>query len=304
MAATGPRNSDHRCPRDSGRAGGRPRTASPAPPSCSPSGPAVAAVDVRGGAPGSRETELLAPETLVDRIDAVVLSGGSAFGLDAASRCDGLARRGGPRVQDRTEAGRASDRGADRAGRDPVRPWFPGPAALDRRAAVIAALGRAAVTRGGQGFRAGQCRGRARRHGGPAQGRDRQRLAASRRRPDGRRDRRGQQLGRDGAARLRALLGRRSGARRRNRRRSRRSPRRRSIRKTIPAAAPLRPAPTRRSRWSPPMRRSTSAAAAASRSWRRTASPGRSARRTRRSTATPSLRYRPATVRQPRRSTC
>jgi L-aminopeptidase/D-esterase-like protein len=47
--------------------------------------PAVAAVDVRGGAPGSRETELLAAETLVERIDAVVLSGGSAFGLDAAS---------------------------------------------------------------------------------------------------------------------------------------------------------------------------------------------------------------------------
>ena len=47
--------------------------------------PAVASVDVRGGAPGSRETELLAPGTLVDRIDAVVLSGGSAFGLDAAA---------------------------------------------------------------------------------------------------------------------------------------------------------------------------------------------------------------------------
>jgi L-aminopeptidase/D-esterase-like protein len=46
--------------------------------------PAVAAVDVRGGAPGTRETELLAPEALVDRIDAIVLSGGSAFGLDAA----------------------------------------------------------------------------------------------------------------------------------------------------------------------------------------------------------------------------
>ncbi len=47
--------------------------------------PAVAAVDVRGGAPGSRETELLAPGTLVDRVDAIVLSGGSAFGLDAAA---------------------------------------------------------------------------------------------------------------------------------------------------------------------------------------------------------------------------
>ena len=47
--------------------------------------PAVASVDVRGGAPGSRETELLALGTLVDRVDAIVLSGGSAFGLDAAA---------------------------------------------------------------------------------------------------------------------------------------------------------------------------------------------------------------------------
>jgi L-aminopeptidase/D-esterase-like protein len=47
--------------------------------------PAAASIDVRGGAPGTRETELLAPETLVDRVDAIVLSGGSAFGLDAAA---------------------------------------------------------------------------------------------------------------------------------------------------------------------------------------------------------------------------
>ncbi len=47
--------------------------------------PATAAVDVRGGAPGTRETELLSVDTLVDRIDAIVLSGGSAFGLDAAA---------------------------------------------------------------------------------------------------------------------------------------------------------------------------------------------------------------------------
>jgi L-aminopeptidase/D-esterase-like protein len=46
--------------------------------------PAVAAVDVRGGAPGSRETELLGPAALVAHVDAIVLSGGSAFGLDAA----------------------------------------------------------------------------------------------------------------------------------------------------------------------------------------------------------------------------
>ena len=47
--------------------------------------PAVAAVDVRGGAPGTRETDLLEAHRTVERIDAVVLSGGSAFGLDAPS---------------------------------------------------------------------------------------------------------------------------------------------------------------------------------------------------------------------------
>lgn len=46
---------------------------------------AAAGVDVRGGAPGTRETDLLAPENLVQEIHAVVLAGGSAFGLDAAS---------------------------------------------------------------------------------------------------------------------------------------------------------------------------------------------------------------------------
>lgn len=45
---------------------------------------AVAAVDVRGGAPGTRETDALAPENLVDEVDAIVLAGGSVFGLDAA----------------------------------------------------------------------------------------------------------------------------------------------------------------------------------------------------------------------------
>ncbi len=46
---------------------------------------AVGGVDVRGSAPGTRETDLLAPINLVDRINAVLLSGGSAFGLDAAT---------------------------------------------------------------------------------------------------------------------------------------------------------------------------------------------------------------------------
>jgi L-aminopeptidase/D-esterase-like protein len=44
-----------------------------------------AAVDVRGGAPGTRETDLLAPTSLVQQVDAIFLSGGSAFGLDAGS---------------------------------------------------------------------------------------------------------------------------------------------------------------------------------------------------------------------------
>jgi L-aminopeptidase/D-esterase-like protein len=48
-------------------------------------GGAVAAVDVRGGAPGTRETDVLRPGNLVDRVHAVLLSGGSAFGLDAAT---------------------------------------------------------------------------------------------------------------------------------------------------------------------------------------------------------------------------
>ena len=44
----------------------------------------VGGVDVRGGAPGTRETDLLDPTRLVDRVDAVVLAGGSAFGLATA----------------------------------------------------------------------------------------------------------------------------------------------------------------------------------------------------------------------------
>jgi L-aminopeptidase/D-esterase-like protein len=46
---------------------------------------AVAGVDVRGGAPGSRETDLLDPVNTVEQVHAIVLAGGSAFGLDAAS---------------------------------------------------------------------------------------------------------------------------------------------------------------------------------------------------------------------------
>lgn len=47
--------------------------------------PFTAGIHVMGGAPGSRETDLLAPDKTVEQVDALVLSGGSAFGLDAAS---------------------------------------------------------------------------------------------------------------------------------------------------------------------------------------------------------------------------
>ena len=50
-----------------------------------PERPVLTAVDVRGGAPGTRETDLSDPACLVDRVDAITLAGGSAFGLDAAS---------------------------------------------------------------------------------------------------------------------------------------------------------------------------------------------------------------------------
>jgi L-aminopeptidase/D-esterase-like protein len=55
-----------------------------------PDAGAVAGVDVRGSAPGTRETDLLRPTALVERINAICLAGGSAFGLAAA---DGVMRR-------------------------------------------------------------------------------------------------------------------------------------------------------------------------------------------------------------------
>ena len=55
-----------------------------------PEGGAVAGVDVRGGGPGTRETDVLDPRNLVERVHAVVLTGGSALGLAAA---DGVAQR-------------------------------------------------------------------------------------------------------------------------------------------------------------------------------------------------------------------
>jgi L-aminopeptidase/D-esterase-like protein len=58
-----------------------------------PASGAVAGVDVRGGGPGTRETDLLNPLNAVERVNAIVLSGGSAYGLATA---DGVMRRLGP----------------------------------------------------------------------------------------------------------------------------------------------------------------------------------------------------------------
>ncbi|MFI0788586.1 P1 family peptidase [Streptomyces lydicus] len=103
-----------------------------------PEGGAVAAVDVRGGGPGTRETDALDHRNLVQRIEAVVLTGGSAFGLDAASGVVGWLE----------DAGRGFRVGPDPAQVVPVVPA----AALfdlgrggDWRARPDAALGRAAV---------------------------------------------------------------------------------------------------------------------------------------------------------------
>jgi L-aminopeptidase/D-esterase-like protein len=57
--------------------------------------PVITSADVRGGGPGTRELELLAPGHTVEHVDAIVLSGGSAFGLDAASGVQAYLREQG-----------------------------------------------------------------------------------------------------------------------------------------------------------------------------------------------------------------
>ncbi|MBI1205106.1 MAG: peptidase T4 [Rhodopseudomonas sp.] len=57
--------------------------------------PVAASIDVRGGGPGTRETALLDPAQTVEGIDAIVLSGGSAYGLDAASGTQAYLREHG-----------------------------------------------------------------------------------------------------------------------------------------------------------------------------------------------------------------
>ncbi|MEO0910764.1 MAG: P1 family peptidase, partial [Pseudomonadota bacterium] len=57
--------------------------------------PMIASVAVHGGAPGTRDVALLEPENSVESIDAITLSGGSAFGLDAASGVQSWLRQNG-----------------------------------------------------------------------------------------------------------------------------------------------------------------------------------------------------------------
>jgi D-aminopeptidase len=64
--------------------------------------PAIASIDIRGGSPGSRETDLLDPAMMVEHIDAIALSGGSAFGLDAASGVQAYLREQGRGLEVRT----------------------------------------------------------------------------------------------------------------------------------------------------------------------------------------------------------
>ncbi|WP_392753250.1 P1 family peptidase [Streptomyces sp. LN590] len=130
-----------------------------------PEGGAVAAVDVRGGGPGTRETDALDPRNLVQRIDAVVLTGGSAYGLDAASGVMAWLE----------EQGRGVRVGPDPSQVVPVVPaacifdlgrggdWWARPDASTGRAAVEAAAGTepgAPVAEGGVGAGTGAVAGR------------------------------------------------------------------------------------------------------------------------------------------------
>jgi L-aminopeptidase/D-esterase-like protein len=130
-----------------------------------PDSRAVAAVSLRGGAPGTRETDALAPENLVDAVDAIVLSGGSVYGLDAAgavaaelgAQCRGYALAGSSLVAPVVPAAILFDltNGGDKAwGREPPYRRL-GAAALTGAAAQFA-LGNAGA---GLGARAGLYKG-------------------------------------------------------------------------------------------------------------------------------------------------
>lgn len=109
-----------------------------------PSAGAVAGVSVRGAAPGTRETDVLKPGNLVDVAHAVVLAGGSAFGLAAA---DGVMRF-------LAQAGRGIDMGMARVPIVPAAVLFDLTVG-DPNAAPDAAMGRAAATSAAKGLQQG-----------------------------------------------------------------------------------------------------------------------------------------------------
>ena len=149
--------------------------------------PFVAAVHVMGGAPGTRETDLLAPDKLVQEVDALVLAGGSAFGLDAAS---GVA-----------DALRAAGRGFDVGGQKV--PIVPGAIVFDLMnggdkdwaESPYKRLGRAALAAAAARLRARQRRRGHRRDHRRSEGRARLGLAGARQRPHRRRAGGGQRRG-------------------------------------------------------------------------------------------------------------
>ena len=173
---------------------------------------AVGGVDVRGAAPGTRETDLLRPGNLVEEIHAIVLSGGSAFGLDSAG---GVVRHLEERGIGLHFAGRTIpivpaailfDLGLGNGARRPG-------AEEGERAA------RRATSRTRRAGLGGRRHGRDRRlaagRRARAQGRARQRQRAARERRDRRRDRRRQLIRRD--SRPERRIARRRPARRRQR---------------------------------------------------------------------------------------
>ena len=127
------------------------------------------------------------PRTWWTRCTASALSGGSAFGLDAASGVGRLAAPPRPRALCR--AGRRAR--ADRAGGNPVRPGERRRQDLAGRSALSRA-GQRGLRRGRRGLHPGQRRGRTRRRCRAGQGRPGQRLGGRRRRAGGRRRRRGE----------------------------------------------------------------------------------------------------------------
>ena len=236
------------------------RSSAPASPrSCSTSRPSPRSM-CAAAAPGTRETDLLDPAQTVERIDAIALSGGSAFGLDAASGVQAWLR----------EQGRGF---AVRHARVPI---VPGAILFDLlnggdkdwgRYPPYRELGYAAARRRRPRLRARQRRRGLRRDHRQPQGRARLGLGADARRHDRRRAGRGQCRRQRHDRRRAAFLG---GAVRAGRRIRRARPARvRAAAGARPSAPRAAPARTPRSPWSRPTRPDQGAGQAPRRSWRR-----------------------------------